>query len=221
MCSAAAVILICCAIDNNTRYGPNATNNQHGQMHRRSGSVSHHLDGLPPPELPGLIRPVGTPNIVDADVFPPSRSQAPDPSIFLPYMAEDISFEDEYEEYMKGLGWSDEQSTEGPLFGGPSAWQRFPKEFAIPDDISDSETVVSIGDLGEESGPSKDDHDLVDENLNNWEVCTQEHDRRVRTKNWSIIIAHESEDYGSSSQVPCYQTVELWYRITACASVWA
>ncbi|KAJ7591322.1 hypothetical protein C8J56DRAFT_1136597 [Mycena floridula] len=153
---------------NNKRYGPSATSNQHGQFHRRSGSMSHHVEGLHPgPELSGLIRPAGTPNIVDADVFPPSRSQAPDPSIFLPYMAEDISFEDEYEEYMKGLGWSDDQSNEGPLFGG-SAWQR---DFAadIADGISDSESIVSIGDLGDRLDPGRDDRDAVDENLNNWE----------------------------------------------------
>ena len=40
-----------------------------------------------------------SPNIVEADVFPPLRSQAPDPSIFLPYTNEDIAFEEEYEEY--------------------------------------------------------------------------------------------------------------------------
>lgn len=155
---------------NNKRYGPTATSNQHGAMHRRTGSLSHHLEGLHPgPEL-SVIRPAGTPNVVDADVFPPSRSQAPDPSIFLPYMAEDISFEDEYEEYMKGLGWSDEASNEGPLFAGHTVWQR---EFAadIADGISDSESIVSIGDLGDDVrlDHNRDDGDVVDENLNNWE----------------------------------------------------
>lgn len=135
--------------------------------------MSHHLEGLHPgPEL-SIIRPAGTPNVVDADVFPPLRSQAPDPSIFLPYMAEDISFEDEYEEYMKGLGWSDDTSNEGPLLAGPTAWQR---NFAadIADGISDSESIVSIGDLGDDTrlDPSRDDSDVADENLNNWEVCS-------------------------------------------------
>ncbi|KAJ6599344.1 hypothetical protein DFH09DRAFT_1130790 [Mycena vulgaris] len=156
---------------NNRRYGPTATLNQHGQMHRRSGSMSHHLEGLyPGPEL-GLIRPVGTPNLVDADVFPPSRSQAPDPSIFLPYITEDIAFEEEYEEYLSDLGWSDEQ-TDGPLFGGTSAWHRLPS-FAgdIGDGISDSESIASIGELGDDArlDPSRDDPEVVDENLNNWE----------------------------------------------------
>jgi hypothetical protein len=159
-------------LDNNKRYGPIATTNQHGHFHRRSTSMSHHLEGLHPgPEL--LIRPSGTPNIVDSDVFPPARSQAPDPSIFLPYMTEDIAFEEEYEEYLSDLDWSDVQSADGPS-GGSSAWHRLPEYAAdIADGISDSESIVSIGDLGDDSrlDPSRDDHDVVDENLNNWEVC--------------------------------------------------
>ncbi|KAJ6516172.1 hypothetical protein C8R45DRAFT_959155 [Mycena sanguinolenta] len=160
---------------NNRRYGPIANINQHGQsMHRhgRSGSMSY-LEGLHPgPEL-GLIRPVtGTPNMVDADVFPPSRSQAPDPSIFLPYITEDIAFEEEYEEYLSDLGWSDSESGVGedkPLFGGTSAWSRLP-EFTA-DGISDSESIASIGELGDDArlDPSRDDPEVVDENLNNWE----------------------------------------------------
>jgi hypothetical protein len=134
--------------------------------------MSHHLEGLHPgPEL--LIRPSGTPNIVDSDVFPPARSQAPDPSIFLPYITEDIAFEEEYEEYLSDLGWSDEQSSDGALFGGTSAWHRLPKYATdMADGISDSESIVSIGDLGDDPrlDPSRDDHDVADENLNNWEV---------------------------------------------------
>ncbi|KAF9076476.1 hypothetical protein BDP27DRAFT_1442530 [Rhodocollybia butyracea] len=158
---------------NTKRYGPSITANQHGAIHRRSGSVSNHIEGLHPgPELSSIIRPIGTPNIVDADVFPPARSQAPDPSIFLPYIPEDISFEEEYEEYISDLGWSDEQ-TDGSLFSGSSAWARFPAQFAadIADGISDSESIVTIGDLGDETrlDSSRDDPDVVDENLNNWE----------------------------------------------------
>ncbi|KAJ4472209.1 hypothetical protein J3R30DRAFT_3298611 [Lentinula aciculospora] len=158
---------------NNRRYGPSVTVNQHNAPHRRSGSVSNHIEGLHPgPELSGIIRPIGTPNVVEADVFPPARSQAPDPSIFLPYIPEDISFEEEYEEYISDLGWTDEQA-DGSSFGGTSAWARFPEEFAadIADSISDSESIVTIGDLGDESrlDPSHDDPDVVDENLNNWE----------------------------------------------------
>ncbi|KAH7930029.1 N1221-domain-containing protein [Leucogyrophana mollusca] len=158
---------------NNRRYGAQATN-QHTQAHRRSVSLSHNMDGLPPGlELGNLIRPLGTPNVVEADVFPPSRSQAPDPSIFLPYTTEDIAFEEEYEEYLSDLGWSDEQ-THGPLFGGPSnsAWHRLPDFVSsITDNISDSESVVSIGDLGDDSrlDVGRDDRNIPDENLNNWE----------------------------------------------------
>ncbi|KAH7868803.1 uncharacterized protein C8R40DRAFT_1268994 [Lentinula edodes] len=158
---------------NNRRYGPSVALNQHNAPHRRSGSISNHIEGLHPgPELSGIIRPIGTPNIVEADVFPPARSQAPDPSIFLPYIPEDISFEEEYEEYISDLGWTDEQ-TDGSSFGSASAWARFPEEFAadITDGISDSESIVTIGDLGDETrlDPSRDDPDVVDENLNNWE----------------------------------------------------
>jgi hypothetical protein len=157
---------------NNKRYGPIMSSNQHNQAHKRSTSLSH-LEGLHPgPEL-SIIRPQGTPNTVDADVFPPSRSQAPDPSIFLPYITEDIAFEEEYEEYLSDLGWSDQQSSDGPVSnGGSSAWQRLP-EFAadLADGISDSESIVSIGDLADDArlDPSRDDRDIVDENLNDWE----------------------------------------------------
>ncbi|KIK65551.1 hypothetical protein GYMLUDRAFT_39024 [Collybiopsis luxurians FD-317 M1] len=167
---------------NTKRYGAGVMTNQlNASLHRRSGSVSNHIEALHPgPELAGIIRPVGTPNIVEADVFPPARSQAPDPSIFLPYIPEDISFEEEYEEYISDLGWSDEQATSdgspsgsGSGGGGVSAWSRFPTEFAadIADGMSDSESIVSIADLGDEArlDPSRDDPDVVDENLNNWE----------------------------------------------------
>jgi hypothetical protein len=162
-------------IDNNKRYGPITNPNQQGAAHRRSVSMSHHLDGLHPgPELSGIIRPIGTPNVVDADVFPPPRSQAPDPSIFLPYITEDIAFEEEYEEYLSDLGWSDpHHSADGPLFGGTSAWSRLPT-FAseMADGISDSESIASIGDLGDERSldVGRDDRDTMDENRNDWAV---------------------------------------------------
>ncbi|KAK1228877.1 Factor arrest protein 11 [Marasmius sp. AFHP31] len=156
---------------NNQRYGTSATANQQGPMHKRSGSMSNHLEGLHPgPELSGIIRPMGTPNIAEADVFPPARSQAPDPSIFLPYIGEDISFEEEYEEYISDLGLSEDPHADPSLF---SAWSRFPQEFAqdIADGISDSESIVTIGDLGDDArlDPGRDDGEVVDENLNNWE----------------------------------------------------
>ena len=136
--------------------------------------MSHYIEGLQggpegiPPPLPHL----GTPNVVEADVFPPVRSQAPDPSIFLPYIPEDIAFEEEYEEYLSDLGFADEQtSSEGG--GGGSAWSRLPTLAAqMTEGISDSESIGSIGDLGDDSrlDPSRDDQELVDENVNNWEV---------------------------------------------------
>jgi hypothetical protein len=142
-------------------------------MHRRSGSISQHLDGLHPgPELSSLIRPMGTPNHVDADVFPPVRSQAPEPSIFLPYMTEDISWEDEYEEYMKGLGYeSDHGDGYGQLIGGDAVWERLGGT-DLGDGISDSESIVSIGDLGDDArlDGTREENGLVNENLNNWEV---------------------------------------------------
>ncbi|KAJ3516201.1 hypothetical protein NLJ89_g1274 [Agrocybe chaxingu] len=159
---------------NNKRYGPTATAQQ-GPMHRRSGSISQ-IEGLhADPALSSLIRPLGTPNVVDTDVFPPVRSQAPDQSLFLPYIPEDIAFEEEYEEYLSDLGWSDEHSstTDQSLFGGgTSAWHRLPTFVSeMTDGISDSESVVSIGDLGDENrlDPSRDDREGVDENVNNWE----------------------------------------------------
>ncbi|TFK27022.1 N1221-domain-containing protein [Coprinopsis marcescibilis] len=166
---------------NNKRYGPTSTPHQHGPVHRRTGSMSNHLEGLQAdPQLSSLIRPLGTPNTVDSDVFPPSRAQAPNPSIFLPYMTEDIAFEEEYEEYLSDLGLSDEQYQTGGEGGqfhpsqsassGNSAWHRLPEDFShITDNISDSESIVSIGDLGDRLDPGKDDQETVDENLNNWE----------------------------------------------------
>ncbi|KAF8631239.1 hypothetical protein AX15_002568 [Amanita polypyramis BW_CC] len=158
---------------NMQRYGPAAAANQHA-MHRRSGSISHNIEGLHPgPELSALIRPVGTPNIAEVDVFPPSRSQAPDPSIFLPYIAEDIAFEEEYEDYLSDLGWTEEQTGEGQnAGGGTSAWHRLPELVSeMTQGISDSESIVSIGELGDDArlDPSRDERDVTDENLNNWE----------------------------------------------------
>lgn len=133
------------------------------------------MEGLPPGlELGNIIRPLGTPNIVEADVFPPPRSQAPDPSIFLPYTTEDLAFEEEYEEYLSDLGWSDEKasSLSFPPTPSASAWSRLP-EFvsSLTDNISDSESVVSIGDLGDDGRlEGRDDRENPDENITNWEV---------------------------------------------------
>ena len=138
-------------------------------------SISQHLDGLQPgPEIAGLIRPAGTPNVVEADVFPPLRAQAPDPSIFLPYITEDIAFEEEYEEYLSDLGWSDEPTTPHPE-NIPSAWHRLQvPAFGsdIADGISDSESIVSIGELDarmDSMDVGREDGGVLDENRNNWE----------------------------------------------------
>lgn len=162
---------------NTKRYGPLASQAPQGPHHRRQGSMSHYLEGLQPdPQLTSLIRPVGTPNTVDSDVFPPSRSQAPNPSIFLPYTTEDLAFEEEYEEYLSDLGLGDDyqahgSSTDAPgaSSSGTSAWHRLPEYVTeMTDNISDSESIVSIGDLGD-ANQNKDDGDVLDENLNNWE----------------------------------------------------
>jgi hypothetical protein len=162
-------------LDNTKRYGAVAAQQSTGG-HRRSMSLSHHLEGLHPgPELSGIIRPVGTPNTVEADVFPPLRAHAPDPAIFLPYVTEDIAFEEEYEEYLSDLGWSDPQNSASGYVGsgGNSAWSRLPELASdISDGISDSESIVSIGELGDDArlDVNREDRDIPDENLNNWEV---------------------------------------------------
>ena len=143
-------------------------------MHRRSGSMSQ-MEGLhADPSLSGLIRPVGTPNVVDSDVFPPVRSRAPDQSLFLPFIPEDLAFEEEYEEYLSDLDWSSsgQPSSEADnLGGGQSAWHRLPNFVSeMTENISDSESVVSIGDLDDNRLDSKDDREVADENVNNWEV---------------------------------------------------
>ncbi|KIY73791.1 N1221-domain-containing protein [Cylindrobasidium torrendii FP15055 ss-10] len=152
---------------NTRRYGAAHANiSQQALQHRRTGSMSQSLDGLHPgPEL-SMIRPTNTPNLQDADVFPPARSSAPNPSIFLPYTTEDINFEAEYEEYISDLGW--DFANEGSE-GSTSMWSRFPTEFQhMADNISDSESVVSIGDLGDDLGTS-DGETVLDENRNDWE----------------------------------------------------
>ncbi|ETW83843.1 HAM-2, protein required for hyphal anastomosis [Heterobasidion irregulare TC 32-1] len=156
---------------NTKRYGQ-PSSHPVSHTHRRSVSMSHTLESLHGSELQGLVRPVGTPNVVEADVFPPLRAQAPDPNIFLPYITEDIAFEEEYEEYLSDLGWSDSQPhvSDGPPISS-SRWHRLP-DFAsdLADGISDSESIVSIGELGDEGRDTgRDDRESTDANLNNWE----------------------------------------------------
>lgn len=202
-----------CTLDNTKRYGNAATANQQSPMHRRSGSMSQ-MEGLhSDPALTSLIRPLGTPNLVESDVFPPLRSRAPDHSLFLPFIPEDIAFEEEYEEYLSDMGWADEQtsSVDKSFFStgsgaGTSAWHTLPKFVSeMTDDISDSESVVSIGDLSEDVRglePGQQELPVPDENVNNWEVIV------FSLSPWdaifqsiSRILAHESENNGSPAQV--------------------
>jgi hypothetical protein len=125
------------------------------------------------PELASFHRPAVTP-ITEMDVFPPLRSHAPDPSIFLPYIPEDIAFEEEYEEYLSDLGIVDPNITPsgGPdsaaeLFGH-AAWNKLSELPNVADNISDSESVISIGDLGGELRP--EEGETRDENRNDWVV---------------------------------------------------
>lgn len=115
---------------------------------------------------------------MDADVFPPLRAQAPEPSIFLPYQTEDIAFEEEYLEFLTDLGWSDVPTDAAGQAHHPSAsssaWSRLPELVSdISDGISDSESIVSIGELGDEGrldATSGDRDSVPDENSNSWEV---------------------------------------------------
>ena len=115
-----------------------------------------------------MLRPVQTPNTVDADVFPPLRAQTTEQSIFLPYVTEDIAFEEEYEEYLR---WSEHSDTSSQ---GSSAWARLPElVHDIADGISDSESIVSIGELNYDSrmlDAGGEKRNVPDENVNNWEV---------------------------------------------------
>ncbi len=139
---------------------------------------------LPNVEIPHLNRPLASPHM-EMDVFPPLRSRAADPSVFTPYISEDIAFEEEYEDYLSDLIGDDPSRAEGldsslidfrPLDGQTnlsSTWQRV-EDFAgnIADGISDSESIVSIGEIGDEgrNDLGASDSEAIDENLNNWEV---------------------------------------------------
>jgi hypothetical protein len=181
-------------------------------------SLSHHLEGLHPgPELSGLLRPVGTPNVVEADVFPPLRAHAPDTNMFLPYITEDIAFEEEYEEYLSDLGWSDGPSHthagEGQS-GGTSRWHRLPDLASeIADGISDSESIESIGELGDESRDiGREGGEIADENLNNWEVKNEGFfSLFIRHTEW--ILAYEPEDHGCTDEVASGARCTAFVRI--------
>ena len=170
-------------VDNVKRYGATQTNPQ--PSHRRTTSQSLHTGDphLHNPDMNGINRPLNSPNL-ETDVFPPLRSRVSDPSSFVPYTSEDMGFEEEeYEDYLLDLN-SDDQPAEPPFPGFwshegggelASAWHRIESlAGGLADDISDSESVVSIGDLGEEvrnnGTASEGEGESVDQNVNNWEV---------------------------------------------------
>ncbi|KAG8969854.1 Factor arrest protein 11, partial [Tulasnella sp. 427] len=102
-------------------------------------------------------------------------------SMFLPYTGEDLAFEDEYEDYLSDIG--EESHSQFDLGFGPpgqqqdsrtSAWRQLASlPTDITDAISDSESVVSIGDLGDVRGgdgsASDDGNSSGDEGANSWE----------------------------------------------------
>jgi hypothetical protein len=107
----------------------------------------------------------------DPDVFPPPRSHAVNNSAFLAYIPEDIAFEEEYEEYLSDLGMAEDPAVrrDGTIPTSPGkAWAKLESLPNLADNISDSESVVSFGDLGEES--RFDEKEPRDENRNDWEV---------------------------------------------------
>jgi hypothetical protein len=134
---------------------------------------------MPNPEMSpdfGIRQQIQSPP-AQQDVFPPLRSQAADPSIFMPYPTEDIAFEEEYEEYLFDLNSSG--SAHGPqdpstLYNTAAAsWNRLPNERPIGGDISDSESVASIriGELSERTlaDGKTEIQDDSEVGKNNWE----------------------------------------------------
>ncbi|EJU06451.1 hypothetical protein DACRYDRAFT_113154 [Dacryopinax primogenitus] len=156
--------------------------------HRRSISQTGvpTIDGLAAgPELTNISR-TGPP--ADADVFPPMRSRASDPSFFLPSIPEDAAFEEEYEDYLSDLsddgyqdGWGSPLNRspvssphqERPPTKAASAWQQLSTGgLDVADGISDSESIASIGELGDDARATAADPSqviLADENVNQWE----------------------------------------------------
>jgi len=122
--------------------------------------------------MAGVPRSTSNNMVNDQDVFPPLRSYASENSAFLPYMPEDIAFEEEYEEYLSDLGIT-EQITVPKEFEttsdlGTAAWTRLSNLPNMADNISDSESVISIGELAEEG--RFEEKETRDENRNDWEV---------------------------------------------------
>jgi len=130
------------------------------------------VDGLHVgPEISNFHRQVGT-SSSDLDVFPPIRSQAAESTPFLPYIPEDIAFEEEYEEYLSDLSLSEDHTTNRDsgfhnVEFGYTAWSKLESLPNVADGISDGESVASIGNIIEES--RQDERELRDENRNDWE----------------------------------------------------
>jgi hypothetical protein len=195
------------------------------------------MEALQNPDMSNMGRAAQSPHI-DADVFPPLRSRVPDPSFFLPYIPEDIAFEEEYEEYLSDLGLSDPSYVPDPATGGSprtsglSAWQRL-ADFAgdVADGISDSESIVSIGELADESrgdnaqGDSDSDSSSVDENLNNWEASPYlTYVANSILTSQRFVAAYESQDIASASKISSRRNssaVQLWrFRSSTSFAVW-
>jgi len=160
------------AVDNSVRCGGYALQSIIG--HRRTSSLSMPVPGMEGlyagSEITGMHRSNAGNNSVDPDVFPPVRSQAVNISTFLAYIPEDIAFEEEYEEYLSDLRMSEDVATrrDGGVSGSISAtWAALDRLPNFADNISDSESVISIGDLGEEA--RFEDKEIRDENRNDWE----------------------------------------------------
>jgi hypothetical protein len=108
-------------------------------------------DPVMSPEIQ-IPHPIASP--AAADVFPPLRSQAADPSIFMPYPSEDIAFEEEYEEYLFDLHHSSAPPDMVTTDKAPS-WTELPSDQPLGEGISDSESIASIGDdlTADNTGP--------------------------------------------------------------------
>lgn len=155
-------------LDDYKRYGyvpPKISADQH----QRSSSLSM-ADPAMSPE-PQASHPLASPAAID--VFPPPRSQAADPSIFMPYPSEDLAFEEEYEEYLFDLQHSNAPPDMVTTDSAPS-WTEIPNDQPIGEGISDSESVVSIGDGLPADNTGPDGKTVLQEDSevgkNNWEV---------------------------------------------------
>ncbi|KAG8811055.1 Factor arrest protein 11 [Serendipita sp. 399] len=137
------------------------------EQHQRSASLSM-ADPAMSPEIQ-MANPLASP--AASDVFPPLRSQAADPSVFMPYPSEDLAFEEEYEEYLFDLQAASVPPDMVTTDNAPS-WTGLSGDQPIGDGISDSESAVSIDDVPEDiTGPDGNTVLPPDTEVgkNNWE----------------------------------------------------